>query len=388
MKRIGMIFLVALLCMSTFVHEADATAGIPEISSEAAILMDTQTGSVLYGKNEEAKMYPASLTKIATAIYAIEKGDLNDVVTIHEDVPNVEGTRVYLNQGEQVSLKKLVQGMMINSGNDAAVAIAIHLDGSLEEYAVRVNDFLHEEVGVNQTQFQNPHGLYNENHYTTAKDIGTILNYAMKNSEFREIFSTKELDWKGESWETTLYTHHRMVKGEVPYEGVTGGKTGFINESKQTLATTAENGQIQLTAILLKSETKRNIYQDTIQLFEYGFHNYKTSLIKKDSVFRNGSEEFIAKADTFLTEPIGAGKRDIDSNGILIVEDQKGREIQSVKLDPVADEEVKVTKTTQTPEESGVVSLNAVVGITIVSAVMIGWLLNRAQRRNRRKYRC
>lgn len=386
MKNLGTAFMIVILCLSTFIHETEAKVGIQEISSEAAVLMDTQTGSILYGKNEEAKMYPASLTKIATAIYAIEKGDLNEVVTVHEDVLNIEGTRVYLNPGEQVSLKKLIQGMMINSGNDAALAIALHLDGSIEEYAIKVNDFLRKEVGVDQTKFVNPHGLYNENHYTTAKDMGTILNYAMKNSDFREIFSTKELDWQGESWQTTLYTHHRMVKGEVPYEGVTGGKTGFINESKQTLATTAKNGQIQLTAILLRSEMKRNIYNDTIALFEYGFHNFKSSIIKKDSVFRNGNEKFKASRDITLTEPIEAAERNVDSDGFLNVEDQNGRTLQSVKLDPIHQEEKERVKITKTPKESGFVSLNAVFGMVIIGAIMTGWLLNKSQRRNRRKF--
>ncbi len=377
---LSMVLLISLYSFSSFVH---ADEGVTDLTSEAAILMDTQSGAVLFGKNEEKRMYPASLTKIATAIYAIETADLDDQVVVSEKVKEIEGTRVYLNPGEQVTLKKLIQGMLINSGNDAALAIAIHLDGTMENYSKSINEYLEKEVGVKDTHFVNPHGLFDENHYTTAKDLALILNYAMKNEDFREIFGTKELKWQGESWSTKLLSHHRMLKGEIPYEGVTGGKTGFVDQSKQTLATTADNGQLKLTAILLKSEFKRQIYKDTIKLFDYGFAGFKSAEIKKGETFTIGELEFKASEDLFVTEPVENGKRVVNDDGILNIKNENGRTIQSIELKPVIEKKPEVKKTTQEPKQSGLVSANAVFGVVMAAAVVM-WIMNRKQKKTRR----
>lgn len=256
--------------LKTFAHHQDQLM----IKSEAAVVMDAQTGAVLYGKNADEKMYPASLTKIATAIYAIENGDLQDKVTISKNVVNTDGTKVYLEEGEVVTLHHLLQGMLINSGNDAAVAIAEHLNGSDEQFSNSLNKYLKEKIGVTNTHFTNPNGLFDENHYTTAEDLAKITNYAMKNNVFKEIFGTKELQWDGLSWDTTLITHHQMLKGEIPYPGITGGKTGYVDESKQTLATTADNGQMKLTAIVLKADNKK---QYIMRQSNYSIMVFKTS---------------------------------------------------------------------------------------------------------------
>ncbi|MEH7441452.1 D-alanyl-D-alanine carboxypeptidase family protein [Bacillus sp. JJ1122] len=384
MKELLIFFILIMFGIFNLNEPVHAEDGDAELTSEAAVLMDTQSGAILFGKNEEVKMYPASLTKIATAIYAIEKGNLGDQVIVSEKVLDTDGTRVYLNPGEQVTLKKLIQGMLVNSGNDAALVIAIHMDGTMEKYSQHVNEFLESEIGVKATHFVNPHGLFDENHYTTAKDLGMILNYAMKNKDFREIFGTKQMKWDGESWDTTLLSHHRMLKGEIPYPGVTGGKTGFVDQSKQTLATTAENGQLKLTAILLKSEYKRKIYDDTIKLFDYGFSNFKSSPVKKGEVFTSGKRQFTYSADTFLTDPIDEGNRTVDSNGVLNIENGEGKVIQTVELKPIIKKKLVVKNTAQKAEQSGVLSLNSIVGgILLLFAVGV-LVLNRKQKRNRR----
>ncbi|GAB3797637.1 hypothetical protein GCM10028868_19200 [Virgibacillus kimchii] len=148
------------------------------------------------------------MTKIATAIFAIENGDLDDLVTVSSYARNTEGSSVYLEEGETVPLKKLIQGLMINSGNDAGVAIAEHMSGSVEQFSSDLNEYLQENVGVQHTNFENPHGLFDPNHVTTAEDLANITLYAMGNELFREINNTKELNWEGESWDTTLYNHH------------------------------------------------------------------------------------------------------------------------------------------------------------------------------------
>jgi len=380
------ILALSIILISIYSHTETVRAdeGVPELTSEAAVLMDSQSGAILFGKNEENQMYPASLTKIATAIYAIENGDLNEQVVVSEDVLDIDGTRVYLNPGEKVPLKKLVQGMMINSGNDAALAIALHIDGSIEQFSQNINEFLEAKIGVTSTHFVNPHGLFDENHYTTAKDLGLILNYAMKNPDFREIFGTKQLDWDGESWDTTIMSHHRMLKGEIPYKWVTGGKTGFVDQSKQTLATTADNGQMKLTAILLKSEYKRKIYKDTINLFDYGFASFKSSQIMKGEEFKKGKLKFKAVDDVFLTEPVEQGKRMIDTEGVLTIQNASGEIVQSVELKPTIEKKPEVTKTTQEPKQSGVLTLNSIIGASLFILAAVVWILNRKQKKSRR----
>lgn len=302
------------------------------IKSEAAVVLDSETGAVLYAKNPEERLYPASLTKIATAIYAIEKGKLDDIVNVSGTAVSQNGTRVYLKVGEKVKLKKLIQGMLINSGNDASVAVAEHLDGSVELFAKNINAYLKENIGVTNTHFSNPSGLFNANHYTTAMDLAQITNYAERNAVFSEMFGKKELPWIGESWKTTLITHHLMLKGEIPYPGITGGKTGFVEESKSTLATTADNGKIKLTAIALKAANKKMIYNDTKQLLDYSFHNFQHTVIKHNDLFKKGNKEFFSQIDTVLTEPVSGAIKNVNDQGILKVESKDGQILQKMQL--------------------------------------------------------
>lgn len=272
-----------------------------KIDSDAVVLMDAKSGQVLYGENENELMYPASITKIATAIYAIETSNLNDLVTISENARNTEGTRVYLEPGEQVSLEKLIIGMLVNSGNDAAVAIAEHINGTVEKFSVEINQYLKEKVGVNSTHFVNPHGLFDKNHVTTAYDMAKITQYAMKNDKFKELFQIKSYDWVGESWETTILTHHRLLKGEFPYEGITGGKNGYVNKSGHTLTTTATKDNMDLIVVTLDSRKRDMPYFDTMALLDYGFENYKTELINKGEEFESNGKSYVVPDDFYYT---------------------------------------------------------------------------------------
>lgn len=295
MKRTFLVLVLVFLMTSlspfqTYAEGAEAI-GVPEVKSEAVILLDANTGSILYEKNSHTKMYPASLTKMATAIYAIEEGNLDDVVSVSAKAYETDGTRVYLEEGEQVTLKHLIQGLLINSGNDAGVAIAEHLNGSIESFADSLNQYLKEKIGVEQTHFTNPHGLFDENHYTSAYDLALITKYALKNPVFREIYGTKELAWNGESWDTTLFSHHLMLRGEIPYEGITGGKTGFVQESSHTLSTSAEQGELSLIAIVLKADRKEYAYDDTAALLDYGFENFEVKEVAVDKKFYGEQNE-------------------------------------------------------------------------------------------------
>ncbi|KAB2330225.1 D-alanyl-D-alanine carboxypeptidase [Cytobacillus depressus] len=333
--RKSIIFLLSIIYFCTpIIHKAYANeVSTFNIQSEAAILVDSETGAVLYEKNADQRMYPASLTKIATAIYAIENGDLDDLVTVSEDATTTGGTSVFLEEGEQVPLKKLIQGMLINSGNDAATAIAEHLDGSMEKYEKHLNQYLLKKVKVNDTHFTNPHGLFEQNHYTTAGDLAKITNYALKNEMFRKTFGTKELEWKGKSWDTTLITHHLMLKGEIPYDSVTGGKTGYVPESKFTLATTAKQDGMELTAIVLRGTTDKEVYNDTEKLLDYGFDQFKHSYISHSDVFESENKTFTTGLnDVMVTIPKTPVQKTLTPDGQLQFTNDQGELIQSVIL--------------------------------------------------------
>jgi len=255
-----------------------------KLSSESVILIDSKTSKVLYEKNAERRMYPASITKIVTANIAIEEGNLSDIVKVSENAASVHGTSVYLLEDEEIELKRLIQGLLINSGNDAGVAIAEHLAGSEQGFTEHMNDYLKNEIGVYDTNFTNPHGLFNEMHYTTAKDMAKITQYALDNETFKEIVGTEKLDWVGEGWETTLYNHHQLLRD---LEEVTGVKNGFVPQSGFTLVTSAKKEDLELIAVTLNAPTSQNLYDDTKVLLDYGFNNFSTLSIDSGESFRD-----------------------------------------------------------------------------------------------------
>ncbi|WP_164670187.1 D-alanyl-D-alanine carboxypeptidase family protein [Virgibacillus doumboii] len=311
---------------------AETTTQPPSIISEAAIVIDSKTGDVLYENNAHTKMYPASLTKIATAIYAIETGDLDDIVTVSEKARNIEGTRVYLEEGERVTLKKLIQGLLINSGNDAGVAIAEHLSGSVKQFAFDINDYLKNVIGVEKTHFENPHGLFDPNHVTTAEDLAKITKYALQNDLFREIFGTVKLEWHGESWDTTLITHHKLLH-QGSYEGITGGKTGFVNQSGFTLATTAKRDDLGLIVITLNTNFQSEAYKDTTNLLDYAFKNFERTSIAKGTTFKSGDQTY--QTTEYLTYTHLNNKpvtKEMNADGTLDVISQSGSVINSFSL--------------------------------------------------------
>lgn len=331
-------------CLSTFFiygNGVKAESNKPfQLNSEVALLIDQTSGDLVYEQFSTQKMYPASITKIITGIIAIEQGNLDDIVTISKEATEVIGTRVYLLEDEEVTLKKLVQGLLINSGNDAGTAIAEHFDGSEEAFAKRMNEFVTEEIGTVNTNFTNPHGLFDEEHYTTALDMARITQYAMKNETFREIVSTKELEWLGEGWETTIYNHHRLL---WDYEGTTGVKNGFVSQSGYTLVTSAERDNQEFIAVTLKAPNAKMAYQDTMKLLNYGFENYHTKMLPEDKRFQgeDGEELFLEK-DLYFTQLLDESvDYEVNQRNQLEIKGQEDRTIKRVDLKTVDVEPVQ-----------------------------------------------
>ncbi|MCH1625594.1 D-alanyl-D-alanine carboxypeptidase family protein [Ferdinandcohnia quinoae] len=335
MKFVMNIFVVVIVLLASLTpikSYAEEIGTEPSVHSEAAIVFEASTGSILFEKNSNAKMYPASLTKIATAIYAIEKGNLDDIVTVSKKAREVDGTRVYLEEGEQVPLKKLIQGLLINSGNDAGVAIAEHLEGSVEDFSDKLNQYLEEVIGVENTHFENPHGLFSENHFSTAHDLALITQYALKNSVFTEIFGTKELEWNGVSWKTTLYNHHLLLR-EIPYEGIIGGKNGYVEQSRHTLSTAAERGALTLIAVVLKAD-KDQVYDDTVELLDYGFTNFEITEVTAPQTFSNkeDSKYLLKEPVKYIRKKNESVRLEVNHDGFLVIQGEDGRFIKNIKL--------------------------------------------------------
>ncbi|MDL0434867.1 MULTISPECIES: D-alanyl-D-alanine carboxypeptidase family protein [unclassified Niallia] len=368
---------IAALVLLSFLFASTASAAGKEekeleLKSESALLLDEKTGAVLFQKNGYKKMYPASLTKIATAIYALEKGSIDDMVMVSKHAAEEEGTSVYLETGEKVSLEKLLNGMLVNSGNDAADAVAEYLDGSPAQFEQNFNDYLKTEIKVKSTHFTNPSGLFNENHYTTAYDMALITKYALRNEAFRAIFGTKELNWDGLSWDTTLVTHHLMLKGELPYEGVNGGKTGYVDQSKQTLATSAANDGLNLIAIVLKGDWKEDVYEDTEAMFDYGFKNFINDTFPPGMQYPVAGKVFQTEKTELVTVPKDNSTPVITPTGELLMQTKAGDTIQSLQLkEKVPLDVLQAGDTLSNKEESdsSYLSIKVIAGVLVIGII-------------------
>lgn len=254
-----------IMCILLIMSNIGIKAGAEEISARAAVLYEPVTNRILYEKNAEQKLPMASTTKIITAITAIENGNLSDVVTTSKRAADVEGSSIWLEEGEKQTLENLLYGLMLSSGNDAAIAIAEHI-GVYDKFVEMMNSTAKKAGAVN-TALKNPNGLDEDGHYTTALDMALISAYAMKNDKFREIVSTKEkvIPWEGHEWGRTLKNHNKLLR---MYDGTNGIKTGFTKKDGRCLVSSAERNGINLICVTLNAP---NDWQDHTKLLDMGF---------------------------------------------------------------------------------------------------------------------
>ncbi|WP_339790844.1 D-alanyl-D-alanine carboxypeptidase family protein [Tissierella sp.] len=284
LKKILVLFIfVFLFSTYSFSYADDLT-----LSGEGAILIDMDTSEILYEKNSHSQFYPASTTKIMTAILAIEHGNMEDIVTIDQEVVDLtDGSHIALEPGEQLSLEHLLNALLIESANDAAVAIAKHISGSVENFSKLMNEKA-KSIGALNTNFINPNGLPNEEHLTTAYDLALIGRYAMENEKFRSIvknytytipITNKKTEPRPlKSANRLLYSTEKIdVDGKltpIKYDGVNGVKSGYTVAAQQCLVTSLEKDGHRLIAVVLKSNGK-NIYSDIHKLLNYGIENFE-----------------------------------------------------------------------------------------------------------------
>ena len=249
------------------------------ISARSAILMDTDNNIILYEKNINEVRSVASISKIMTAILAIESGKMDDVVTIGDEINKAYGSGIYIRKGEQLTLRDLVYGLMLRSGNDAALAIAHYVGGSVDEFVILMNKKA-KEIGMKSTTFNNPSGLdEDKGNYSTAYDMAKLSSYAIKNDEFKKITGTKKYKLKTNMNNYIWTNKNKML---TMYKYSTGGKTGYTEIAKRTLVSYASKDSTNLVVVTLNDG---NDWNDHEYLFEYGFKNYQNyTLIKKGKI--------------------------------------------------------------------------------------------------------
>ncbi len=249
--------------------EIEAELPIPTTSAKAAVLIDLD-GRLIYAHRAEEKLPMASTTKIMTALIAIEEGDPEAIVTIPKEAVGVEGSSAYLMLGEQLALRDLLYALMLNSANDAATAIAIHIAGSVEAFAERMNRKA-TELGLLSTHFTNPHGLDNDAHYTTAYDLARLTAYALKNEQFAEIVSTVKYvcPLRGNEGSRVFVNHNRLLRS---YEGAIGVKTGYTKRTGRCLVSAACRDGLTLICVTLNDPDD---WKDHAALLDYGFSRYE-----------------------------------------------------------------------------------------------------------------
>lgn len=287
MKRKWII--VLLLCVLLLNHFPVSTGAVGSVSARNAILMEQQSGRVLYEKKAHEPERIASITKIMTAILAIESGKLDEKVEVSERAAGTEGSSLYLEPGEKILLKDLVYGLMLRSGNDAAVTIAESVGGSLEGFVFLMNQKA-EEIGMKNTHFANPHGLDDqEDHYSTAYDMALLTRYAMNNETYRKIAGTKiyRAPNPNETWERVWKNKNRLLTGLYKYS--TGGKTGYTKRAKRTLVSTAAKDDFELIAVTLNGPDDWN---DHISMFDSGFDQYDIAEILPEGSIKEVKESF------------------------------------------------------------------------------------------------
>ena len=292
------ISIVLLLLLTTYnISFADNLI----LSGEGAILIDRDTGQILYEKNPHLKLQPASTTKIMTGILAIEKGNMDDMATVDEEIVSLtDGSHIALEPGEQLKFEDLLNALLIESANDAALAIAKHISGSIDDFVKLMNDKA-KEVGALNTNFVNPNGLTADNHVTTAYDLSMMARYAMENDTFRSIvcnytYTIPETNKKTEprylkSANKLLYSNQKInVDGKmvpIKYEGINGVKTGYTVAAHNCLVASAERGKQRLIAVVLKANG-REVFADIHKLLNYGFKYYeKANIAFKDQFIDN-----------------------------------------------------------------------------------------------------
>lgn len=314
------------LAASSKSESSDKWPDGPDVFAGSAIVMEASTGLILYEKNMDVPRYPASITKIMTALLAIENSSLNDVVTFSKDAifnVDLDSSRIGIDVGEKLTMQQCLYGMLLESANEVTYAVAEHVGGTIPKFAAMMNARA-KQIGCKNTHFVNPHGLYNPDHYTCAHDMALITREAMKNATFRKIFGTRtyQIPPTNLQKETRyLRNHHKFVlrqDNHFRYDDCIGGKTGYTSKARYTLVSVAKRGNLELICVIMKDDSTDHQYTDTKKLFDYAFQDFSiykiadlesTKEIKESPMFNRYNPLLSPQ-----TTPIS-----LDKNGYLVL---------------------------------------------------------------------
>ena len=294
----------------------------PQVSSQSAIVMDVNSGAVLYAKNIDEKLYPASTTKILTCLLAVENAKMDEMVEFSHDavfgVPR-DGSNMGIDVGESLPMEDCLYGILVGSANEVASAVGEHVGGDTETFLQMMNDRA-KELGCKNTNFMNANGLHDDNHYTTAYDLALIARAFFSNDYLANIANTPRVHFEPTATQPDdfyLNNKNKLVSKEIKYEYYLGGKTGYTKEANQTLVSCAEKDGMRLVCVVMKEETPDQ-FNDTVTLFNYGFSNFKKIKVSdvETKYTTNNTGLFDAGQDIF-----GSSKSilELDENSYIVI---------------------------------------------------------------------
>ena len=284
--------IVIIIFMMLFMSNVKAI----ETSASSAILMDTDNNIILYEKDIHKVRSVASISKIMTAVLAIESDKMDDKIVVDDVISDAYGSAIYIKEGEELTLRDLVYGLMLRSGNDAALVIAKYVGGNVDHFVEMMNNKA-SEIGMDNTTFNNPHGLdVDKGNYSTAYDMAILTSYAMKLDEYRKITVTKSYSLKTNKNTYVWKNKNKLLR---LYKYTTGGKTGFTDIAKRTLVTTASKDGINLVVVTLNDG---NDFNDHMNLFDYGFSNYTNCEIIKKGIVNVYDDDYYSDYDLYTKE--------------------------------------------------------------------------------------
>ena len=351
-KRLLAGLLTLALMISMFIPHATAHAGTltdmtqssgwptpPTIESASAILIDAKNGNILYSKKANKKRHPASITKVMTALIVLENCSLDETVTFsyratHDLEPG--STTIARTEGEEMTVEECLYALLLQSANEVAQGLAEHVAGSIEDFAVMMNEKA-EELGCTKTHFTNPSGLNDDDHYTTCHDMALIMQAAVQNSDFLRIESANSYTiapTNKHEEETIVAQKHKLVKsGSDHYDGAVAGKTGYTTQTGHTLVTYAVRGDMELICVIMRSDGTQ--YADTRALFDYGFDNFSM----KNMADTDAKETILDEIQSIQSSlPVSSETEIAENSGEDAVEDTQGTSSELTVLDLSAEE--------------------------------------------------
>lgn len=324
----------------------------PQIYSEAGIVMDADSGAILYAKNIDAPHYPASITKMLTGLVALEQNELTDVVTITPDDYNFlkkGDNHIGLKNGEQITMEDALYGTLLASGNEVAHAVASNTEGGYDHF-IRLMNEKAEELGCKNSHFVNSHGLHDAEHYTSARDMALIGAACFRNADFMRITGTKEytIPTTNVTDETrAIAQHHKMMFSwnKQYYEYCVGGKTGYTDKALNTLVTLASKEGVNLVAVVLRTHGSGNTYVDTKAMLDYAFENFAKISVSSEQINEKDIQSVDKNGYVMLPTGITLEQLEYTVEYPTTLGDKIGEVIYTYEGQPVGNVEMTVTDT-------------------------------------------